>query len=361
MKDNSKIVWIILTALFLSSTLYAWDRHDTITRMALTAFPFSNKNAAIPVIPFEQYLIQAFSGKKTPALFLRENEFNPNTVFHYKERGTETTFAEVLELYVSEPDETMDMGLIHPDQKFMGGETGETARGFRHLFYRKLEPFDFFPTFHIPFREMGQAPARAQKCFDLAIEAAKAGSPYWAYRFLAWSIHYLQDIANPLHSTQIPTLRMLPLSSLAGGFDTLVSRSAQVISNYHFQYESLVGEVLIHGRRSGWVQAITGHKTENFESVNRYMREKAQSSSQLASKLGRAIVALFGESYFDPLVDVPAYPKRYPTTELSKTLETDGNLWEITTKCLAQAGIVTRSAVAHFVQKAGIAGDPSNL
>jgi hypothetical protein len=337
--------WILLLA-----PLTAWDRHDIITQMAIAHFRFVGKDVPVAVETIESFMNRAYGPGTQLDSFLRRFQFNPNTEFHYRERKSNTSFAEILKLYAAEPDETMDLNILHPDQKYMGGSTGETARGFRHLFYRRFELFDFFPTFHVPMREMGQAPVRAQVCFGLAVQAAKAGSPYWAYRFLAWSLHYVQDITNPLHSTQIPTLRMLPLKSIFAGFDTLVSRSSQVISNYHFQYEKLVGEILIHDRGKAWAWAIGGQKTEPFKSANAYVRDNARKSSKKASELGRATVALLGCSFFDPSVDVPAFPKRYPIAPYEKTLETEGTLWKITTSCLSQTGVATRSLISKFIE-----------
>lgn len=90
---------------------------------------------------------------------------------------------------------------------------------------------------------------RAYQFHGLARYAFEHGHPYWGYRFLGWSMHYVQDLTQPYHSTPLPgetTASMLwtALEAMAG-FDAdkkaAISRvAARHIGVEHYQLDWLL-------------------------------------------------------------------------------------------------------------------------
>ncbi|MGZ3687161.1 MAG: hypothetical protein ACXWPM_07645 [Bdellovibrionota bacterium] len=85
---------------------------------------------------------------------------------------------------------------------------------------------------------------------DLSRLGFHTGHPYWGYRFAAWAIHYLQDIAQPYHS------RALPFESIGFYFRFLFSpdkakfkeTNSHILENRHISYEDMVATVLQDGQ-----------------------------------------------------------------------------------------------------------------
>lgn len=90
---------------------------------------------------------------------------------------------------------------------------------------------------------------RAYQFHGLARYAFEHGHPYWGYRFLGWSLHYVQDLTQPYHSTPLPgetTTSMLWTAVKAmAGFDAdkkaAISRvAARHIGMEHYQLDWLL-------------------------------------------------------------------------------------------------------------------------
>lgn len=151
---------------------------------------------------------------------------------------------EVLAGYSGEPDWGMDKGLdAARDQKLMGGTDPKltSSQGFRHMsFLAGL---------------FGQAPRRAQLFFDLGARAIEKGHSYWGFRFVAWGLHYLEDMGAPVHTSMLPTAKYIRLKGMLRVADAngvkrfnksvlkdVVVGSASINANYHFLYENFVDE-----------------------------------------------------------------------------------------------------------------------
>jgi len=71
---------------------------------------------------------------------------------------------------IVEDEKTMIQKLATELQEWMGGETGPTSQGFRHMFFGGVDWQHPIQTFQIPFHSIGQAPER----FEI-LRANKAG------------------------------------------------------------------------------------------------------------------------------------------------------------------------------------------
>jgi hypothetical protein len=100
------------------------------------------------------------------------------------------------------------------------------------------------------FSSMGVAPDRAARFIRLARECSKVGQDYWALRFLANALHYIEDVSSPFHSTQTPTKKFVAMPFFekhGAGPRKFVHQVRQIISYYHFAFEDYIGRVLDTG------------------------------------------------------------------------------------------------------------------
>ena len=108
-------------------------------------------------------------------------------------------------------------------------------------------------TFQIPLRAVGLAPIRYDQIRNLSDRLFKEGKPFWGLRTLLWSIHFMQDLHQPFHTTQILDLRFIPIRTLFSG---LVARTTQSVANYHYAYEGLMLEYVKEGTSDPHLTAI---------------------------------------------------------------------------------------------------------
>lgn len=187
--------------------------------------------------------------------------------------GEKTTAREILLRYVDEPDWGMDAGLsISPLQALAGG-----SKGFRHQRYYYLGGLV----------RVGNAPQRADHFYKLSKLAFRRGDAYWGFRFLARSLHYLEDMGQPLH-----TRAFFPRQLAQAGFnpETLRTRAA----NTHHYYEAWVAHQLAKQQRSGagnWVQAIREADVGTIRSVKDATKALATYSYKNSSALLEANLA----------------------------------------------------------------------
>lgn len=133
---------------------------------------------------------------------------------------------EVLSLYSAEPDWGMDEGLrLSPLQVLTGG-----SQGYRHLRYGLF------------FFRVGRAHHRVLHFTRLAGAAASRRDPYWSVRFAARALHYLEDLASPMHTKPFPE------RAVAAGL-LRPKRLYYAVYNYHLNVERAVGYRLWHGDR----------------------------------------------------------------------------------------------------------------
>lgn len=208
----------LVLLLLLAVPVRSWDQHGKLTAAALAGAPEAAGDVLAETL--EDYL-----APRTVAQFLKDHKLNPATKFGFQAgetAGKPVAARAVLAKYADEPDWDMDQDLFahypelwRPEYQFMGGKTGSQTRAFRHMhwpagFWRGPPPvFDKRP--------LGEAPQRAALFYSLAAEARAKARPYWAARFLAWAFHYVQDVTQPFHASQLPSaklVRMKPDGSL---------------------------------------------------------------------------------------------------------------------------------------------------
>ncbi|MDF3932842.1 phospholipase [Pseudomonas citronellolis] len=95
---------------------------------------------------------------------------------------------------------------------------------------------------------------RAYQFLGLARYAFEHGHPYWGYRFLGWSMHYVQDLTQPYHSTPLPgetTASMLwtALKAMAG-FDADKKAAISRVASRHLGVERYQLDWLLESLRA---------------------------------------------------------------------------------------------------------------
>lgn len=249
----------LATVFILGNSAWAWSHHDLVTSAALSQVAELD-GKTVRVSSFQKLLKDLGI---TSAL-----EFNKSLQIHKayqfssflgETEGQLINLKEVLSIYSDEPDWGMDKELFSPDQypelwkneyAYMGGTKGTPSQAFRHMYWREFYILKPLQSFKIPkvFAPMGEAPERARIFIELSRRARNAGHPYWAARFIANALHYLEDVANPFHAAQTPTKKylLMPFTNpkLGAGFTDFVVQLTNIVSYYHFAFEDYVGVLM---------------------------------------------------------------------------------------------------------------------
>jgi hypothetical protein len=181
--------------------------------------------------------------------------------------GEKTTAREILLRYVDEPDWGMDEGL---ELSFLQGLAGG-SKGFRHQRYYYLGGV----------LRVGDAHGRAEHFYRMSKLAFGKGDAYWGFRFLARSLHYVEDMGQPLHTRPF-RLRQIP----EAGFSP--EKLKTLATNYHHYYEAWVSDRLSKQQRSGsgnWVEAIRDADPGEIRSVKEASKALSAYSHKHADQL----------------------------------------------------------------------------
>jgi hypothetical protein len=345
MKINSFVISTIATTIttagvfgtFLSPPAFAWGRHDLITELSVSSreFAFLNSVSVIPepiekaapdllkrVVPIlEQWAKRYHEEHDTRYAWsipeplergsAREKllwalEDNMKTPLDLGKPGAEKNAAQVLTLYANEPDGLMDSGLDQPPYVQRVGESMSFFRcndshgsGFRHY----LIPDSMLPPIWSP---KGIAPYRAGLYAELAEGAFATGHPYWGYRFLAWSLHYVQDLTQPWHTVFLPGFSFLSFSKV---------KMKKEVSALHYLTEGLADSWMFQALGNSGAKPIPLPipipllipipPTRHLASLDPDPWYVSELSEQLASQAHEKALnmAKLARSFFQPLVD----------------------------------------------------------
>ncbi len=202
----------------------------------------------------------------------------------------------------------------------MGG-----SHGYRHQLYR-----------FGPFR-LGDAPARAAHFYELSKQAFAKKDTYWGFRFFACSLHYLEDLGQPLHN------KPLTLAQIA-----MLGFNPRWIVNYamniHVAYESYVARHLEKGDER-FIEALQESRSEDVQSIGEATGIMSDYSYSQASKLLQA------SEEFWPARVRSKYRKSRPTeAEIFPVQYSPGQskLDKITEESLSATGGLMRGALERL-------------
>lgn len=187
-------------------------------------------------------LTNTFSMLKTTYVVLQEGEMvNP---------------VMVLRTATDEPDYGFDLGLFEDNNTDYGLIYGFGTQPFGNpnLEYSSQAPFHmgFYHEAKIlytfgPFLRRTYPEYRVHLFRALAEFAFENGQDYWAWRFMGWGMHYLNDMSMPYHTAPLPgvsTLSMIWKNLKAMlGFKGARDRAVQLVSNRHTVFEEFQWQV----------------------------------------------------------------------------------------------------------------------
>jgi hypothetical protein len=256
---------LLVFLLLLSSPLRAWDEadHQRITALALeevsAEWKLDQPVEVRPLSSFLNKLAKIRPGLSDPKRFAAYLKINPEINLEREEESVAgknlLTPAEILSQYALDPDDGRDQNLfqmdekgvphyIYPDQKWFGAMKGGNSQAFRHL---EKPPFSLKhpgSTFGVPPWAVGEATQRAEIYFQLSQLAFSLDENYWGWRFLAGSLHYLEDLHQPYHAGQVtPSFLLRGLGSYwtwGRKTDGFMGTFSHLVSNSHRFYESYV-------------------------------------------------------------------------------------------------------------------------
>jgi hypothetical protein len=277
---------------------------------------------------------------------------------------------------VDDPDRGIDENLdptpgnpFDPDndRAWMGGTKGETSKGFRHMYFGGWRMLSPLATFQIPIHAVGQAPERAQLIAEKARELLrKPETRLWGFRVLAWAMHYVQDLGQPFHTVQLPSLRMAPWGELGkwpptAGFKGLVSETTRTIANYHWAYETLTLKEIEKSETSRLNDCLAQPAANariladplfNEDFPRTLALDVVDESVALAPDVGSGLLKLFGRGPMQPGVDLVRDPQgpqapNYDMVMMDPDLnDSRRSLYGTTCAALSNAILASRQLIA---------------
>ena len=371
-----KVCCSLLAVLFVGSLpqAFAWEGHKIITRAALQSY--DNWDTAT-YEPIEKVLPDlSVGGAPAPTslkvfadqLVIRQDFIKWDWQPESKD-GAATSVLEVLVKASLEPDDGMDQNLsISTDQKYMGGYEGLSSQAIRHMYFRMWSIIQPVLTFHYPVYEMGFAPDRAELFFHLAKQAKKGGHTFWAYRFLGWGLHYVQDMGQPYHSSQFASYRLLPVRVLLSvGWEAFMAETLRIVGNFHLAFEQYADFLMDPDRDSPLALAFkvpkaddglkTALEQKTDLTVKEGVKRLAQASQELAESVVDAEINMMGPqllatdmNLISGFKDASGKPKiDFNQLETSKVLaERRIDMLGVLERAFGNTGVATRWYIDRF-------------
>jgi hypothetical protein len=149
---------------------------------------------------------------------------------------------------------------------------------------------------------VGIAPERAELLANRAKILLQQGKMAIGFRVLAWAFHYVEDLGQPFHAVEIPSLEMVPWFALwtwppAKDIQHETERS---ITNFHWAIEGYVRQRLMEGEGNPFAECLSqpaSHATMNRAGITtprELARAVARASVEAEPELGDGMVHFFG-------------------------------------------------------------------
>jgi hypothetical protein len=272
--------------------------------------------------------------------------------------GETVEVLEVIATFSDEPDWGMDQDLFEIDEYRygpcpFGASTGNSSQAPFHMAFLHESPLllALLPGLRTSFME-----DRIRTFFDLSELAFRVGIDYWGWRFIAWAMHYLQDLTQPYHASPFP-IPLLPLVKRFIEWPHLkgfTEANKNYLKNRHLLFEAAVHFILNDAARRKqehvFFEALRGSAEVPKTSLRRTMEQRSKVAKRLARQADRALAALMDM----PQMNDPGYSLEEDanfridlvvrTAQAQRPREHDEFL-KVVAACLEEAGNVTRYAV----------------
>ncbi len=252
------------------------------------------------------------------------------TTFVRLQEGEMVRPMDVLATATEEPDYGFDLGLF-TDNGTTYGQTygfGEQSFGNPGLEYGTQAPFHM-GFYHESWLVFAAAPFLKRTYVEYRIHLFKTlskyafdvGQDYWGWRFMGWTMHYLNDMSMPYHTTVMPAKRPLGMIWInlkaMLGFPRSIDNAVQLLSNRHTVYEQFQWKVLRQAHLSGDAEhpflAALANPLEMVPYDNEFPREVAARESNRAARRNDRLLRRY----------VPAYLVSDPKNEIAGSHELD--------------------------------------
>lgn len=198
---------------------------------------------------------------------------------------------QIITVYSYEPDFGMDREVIlSPMQRIMG-----SSASWRHEEYRMLFRFGEVTKRFLHFDRMSQL-------------AMSKNDKYWALRFAARAIHYLEDIGTPYHTSPgtLPEILKIPF---------LYRSQFKKISSYHKFHDRFIGYRLWR-EYTPFIRAVSEVNASDFDGLIDMVETTRKRALRFLPEIERLVKGLvhkgssshlrtdFSRGYFDELIAV---------------------------------------------------------
>ncbi|HMK35537.1 MAG TPA: hypothetical protein VK463_10745 [Desulfomonilaceae bacterium] len=397
----------------------SWNSHALLTASALENYASASLLQPVPVVGLEEFLSRAQASVAAllgdhvprvavkidkpgqprewhgtilkPADFVRAVRLNPEIVLQYvRLRRPEEVDAkaphdtsregppgpmyvpvgedehlqplEIIVTYSDEPDWGMDQDLFTVEEYQYGScpygaVSGKSSQAPFHMAFLNESPVltALLPRLRVSFME-----ERIRIFVGLAKCAFQADVGYWGCRFLAWALHYLQDLTQPYHASPFP----VPLLPLVKRFmrrprwKGFLESNKHYLKNRHLLFEALVHFLLNDAvkkcQRHAFLDALRGAGHAATGTLRGVMRRSSHMVSSMARKTDRCLADLVqAEKLLDPDYILEHDEDFCPDVLVSAAARlrpgAHDRFVDAVSACLAETGKVTRYVLdTHF-------------
>lgn len=230
------------------------------------------------------------------------------------------SFGDWLVLFSDEPDWGMDQSLFGAgDPRYgeipYGSLKGTGSQAPFHMYF----PCENWISLKIkPSLKQGMTHLRFVAFANLAQVALCAGDQYWGARFLACTIHYLQDMTAPYHASAVPFLNPLVIAKaiLAKDKERFSRDNTQLLSNRHFLFEAVAARMQVLGAAapeklysalSQKVAALCAAQDKEDNPPTTTLMKQFKASNKRAFDCAHKIDKLVSKAFPKKLVGDPSY------------------------------------------------------
>ncbi len=276
--------------------------------------------------------------------------------------GEGMSILDILCVYADEPDWGMDQDLF-PIESYalgkppFGADTGKTSQACFHMAFFHEIPLivKVFPTVEKTFLDV-----RVTVFLALARVALDQGLDYWAWRFAAWAMHYLQDLTQPYHAKALPFSFWSVFSRFLSNprARSFAEKNKYLLMNRHILFEAavhlLLNEATKKRTQHPFFTALEGGGECAEGMLPAVLRESSKFAAKKAFRVNRALEEVLSDPRLvDPEYFVGNDPGYALVQKLADAAEhrprTLHELWDLVGACLNQTGKVTR----YMVQEVG--------
>jgi hypothetical protein len=271
---------------------------------------------------------------------------------------------EILVTYSDEPDWGMDQDLFAIERYGyapcpFGVAHGPSSQAPFHMAFFHLHPI---AKFLMPGLSRSFLLQRVEMCIALSEFAFARNQDFWGYRFLAWSIHYFQDLTQPYHSKPFPPSISASIVNFAKKpkFRNFVARNKYLLTNKHYVFEFIIHWILNdafwNNREHPFAIAMRSNDEPLYGELSAMCALISKTPAKLATRIDELLsIILRSVDFSDPLLVSDEYlHEKFREAFLSidkSTVAATSPFVQYVSACLRETGRITRYIIKRQVDK----------